>query len=106
MTGVVDPLRIVRSLFLALAAAAAIGGAHATDVATEYPQARRFFPEADRFGALEGNPPAAPVYRGDQLLGYVFRTDDVIRVPAYSGKPINTLVGFDLRGRITGLEIV
>jgi polyferredoxin len=106
MTGVVCPVRIVRALILVLAAASAIAGAHAADVATEYPQARRFFPEADRFGAFEGTPLAAPVYRGDRLLGYVFRTYDVIRIPAYSGQPINTLVGFDLGGRITGLQIV
>jgi polyferredoxin len=71
-----------------------------------YPQARSFFPEADRFGDLEGEPPAAPVYRSGQLLGYVFLSNDVLRIPAYSGKPINTLVGFDLSGRITGLAIV
>ena len=93
-------------IVLLLAALLALGGARAADVATDYPQARSFFPEADRFGALEGTPPAAPVYRGDRLLGYVFLTADVVRIPAYSGKPINTLVGFDLGGRITGLAIV
>ncbi|MEK7816463.1 MAG: hypothetical protein AAB294_06550 [Pseudomonadota bacterium] len=34
-----------------------------------------------------------------KLLGYVFQTYDVIRIPAYSGKPINTLVGLDTGGR-------
>lgn len=75
-------------------------------VADDHPQARAFFPEADRFGALEGKPPAAAVYRGEELLGYVFLTNDVLRIPAYSGKPINTLVGFDVTGRIRGLAIV
>ena len=84
----------------------AVGGVRAADVATTYPQARTFFPDADRFGDLEGAPRAAPAYRGERLLGYVFLTGDVVRIPAYSGKPINTLVGFDLAGRITGLAIV
>jgi NosR/NirI family transcriptional regulator, nitrous oxide reductase regulator len=79
---------------------------HAAGAADLYPQARGFFPQADRFGALEGKPLAAPVYRGEQLLGYVFLTKDVVQIPAYSGSPINTLVGFDLEGRITGLSIV
>ena len=93
-------------LFVLLVALFAVGSVRAADVATDYPQARTFFPDADRFGALEGTPPAAPVYRGERLLGYVFLTGDVVRIPAYSGKPINTLVGFDLAGRITGLAIV
>jgi polyferredoxin len=94
------------AIVVLLAALLAFGVARAADIAADYPQARSFFPEADRFGALEGAPPAAPVYRGDRLLGYVFLTADVVRIPAYSGKPINTLVGFDLAGRITGLAIV
>ena len=78
----------------------------AADVASLYPQVRQFFPEADRFGELAGEPPAAPVWRGERLLGYAFLSADVVRIPAYSGKPINTLVGFDLAGRITGVSIV
>jgi len=81
-------------------------GARAADVATLYPQARSFFPTATRFGALEGEPRAAPVHRGEKLLGYVLLTNDIVRIPAYSGKPINTLVGLDLSARITGVAIV
>ncbi len=80
--------------------------AHAAAIDKVYPPARGFFPAADRFGELEGDPPAAAVWRGQQLLGYVFQTFDVIRIPAYSGKPINTLVGLDTEGRIVGLRIV
>ena len=78
----------------------------AADFADRYPQVRGFFPQADRFGELEGEPPAAPVYRGNTLLGYAYLSTDVVRIPAYSGKPISILVGFDIRGRITGVEIV
>jgi hypothetical protein len=71
-----------------------------------YPPVRDFFPQADRFGDLEGKPPAAAIYQGQRLLGYAYLTNDVIRMPAYSGHPINTLVGFDMKGRIVGLRIV
>jgi polyferredoxin len=71
-----------------------------------YPPVRDFFPQADRFGDLEGKPPAAAIYQGQRLLGYAYLTNDVLRIPAYSGHPINTLVGFDLQGRIVGLRIV
>jgi polyferredoxin len=80
--------------------------AHGQSIVESYPQVKEFFPQADRFGALEGEPPAAAVYRGETLVGYAFLTDSVLRIPGYSGKPINTLVGFDLSGRITGLRIV
>lgn len=91
---------------VALACLLLAAGLQAADLADRYPQLRGFFPHADRFGELEGEPPAAPVYRGKTLLGYAYLSTDVLNIPAYSGKPINTLVGFDLDGRITGVEIV
>lgn len=68
--------------------------------------ARRFFPGADRVGTFDGDPPAAPVSRDETLLGYVVRTTDIAPIPAYSGKPITLLVGLDLHGKITGLQIL
>jgi polyferredoxin len=67
---------------------------------------RELFPDATRFGSLTGNPPAAAAYQGDKLLGYAYLTKDVLQIPAYSGKPINSLVGIDLKGGITGVRIV
>ncbi len=98
-------IRRFRSLALGLCLCGATV-AHAATADALFPQAREFFPAADRFGAFEGEPPAAAVWRGPQLLGYVFQTFDVIRIPAYSGRPINTLVGLDTAGRIVGLRIV
>lgn len=89
------------ALLLLFSAAAA-----AANTPQSYPQAKEFFPQATRFGPLEGEPKAAAAYAGEALLGYVFLTDDVVRIPAYSGKPINSLVGIDLAGRITGVAIV
>jgi NosR/NirI family nitrous oxide reductase transcriptional regulator len=60
------------------------------------------FPGADRFGPMEGTPPSAPAYKGDQIVGYVFRTEDI----GYSGKPIKLLVGMDLDGVIVGAKVV
>jgi polyferredoxin len=78
----------------------------AANFAERYPQVRGFFPQADRFGELEGDPPSAAIQRGTQLLGYAFLTADVVQIPAYSGRPINTLVAFDTAGRIVGIQIV
>ena len=67
--------------------------------------AQKYFPQADRVGEFEGEPLAAPAYEGDRLLGYVLRTTDIAPIPAYSGEPITLLVGIDLDGWITGLDI-
>ncbi len=65
-----------------------------------------FFPDAEHMGEIDGTPPAAPLFRGRELLGYVFLSDEVVRIPAYSGKPISVLVGFDVAGVIRGVRIV
>ncbi|MFQ5973277.1 MAG: 4Fe-4S binding protein [Alphaproteobacteria bacterium] len=65
-----------------------------------------FFPEADRIGPIEGTPPAAPVYKGDRLLGHVFLNSDAVSSIGYSGKPIHIVVGLDPNGAITGAELV
>lgn len=68
--------------------------------------AQAMFPTADRVGEFSGMPPAARVQQNNQTIGYVFFTDDVLPIPAYSGKPVNCLVGFDRHGRIQGVHIV
>jgi len=65
-----------------------------------------FFAEADRFGPAQGDPPIIPVYRGDQLQGYVYLNSDFANAVGYSGKPIQVLVGIDPKGILTGLKLV
>jgi len=60
------------------------------------------FPGADRFGPVEGSPPASAAYKGGTLAGYVFETSDI----GYSGKPIRLLVGLDTNGVITGAKVI
>lgn len=67
---------------------------------------QRFFPAAERVGTTIAEAQAAPVYGAGELIGYVFFADHIIRIPAYSGKPIHTLVGLDLQARIAGVSIV
>jgi NosR/NirI family transcriptional regulator, nitrous oxide reductase regulator len=65
-----------------------------------------FFQGADRFGRLQGDPPIAPVYRGDQLQGFVYLNSDFANSVGYSGKPIHILVGIDPNGIVKGLKLV
>ena len=75
-------------------------------VDSKYPQVRQSFPTASRFGDVTGDPPAAPVYRDDKVIGYVFESVMVAPVPAYSGLPINILVAIDTDGRIIQAEVL
>ncbi|HRP94710.1 MAG TPA: 4Fe-4S binding protein [Rhodocyclaceae bacterium] len=92
--------------FIVLALLWVAGPACSVEPASFETHVRSFFPQADEYGDFEGEPRAAPVYRDGTLIGYVFHTDDVVRIPAYSGRPINTLIGIDTQARITGLSIV
>ena len=65
-----------------------------------------FFPGSDHFGPPQGDPPIAPVYRGDQLQGFVFLNSDFANSVGYSGKPIHILAGIDPNGIITGVKLV
>lgn len=67
---------------------------------------KRVFPEATRIGAFAGKPVAAPAYRNDQVLGYVFHSRAVIASAGFSGKPLDVLIGIDLQAHITGAAIV
>ena len=54
-------------------------------------------PGADSFSLRKGQPSYVEAYRGAgtqrQLVGYVFLSTDIVDIPAYSGKPVVTLIG-------------
>jgi Regulator of nitric oxide reductase transcription len=97
---------LIARLFCLCVVVLGFGMAQAADLPAVYPQVRSIFPDAEAYGGFEGTPPSAAVYKGGKPIGYIFLTEDVLRIPAYSGKPINTMVGLDLEGRIAGLAIV
>ena len=67
-------------------------------------------PGADSFSHRKGRPSYVEAYRSEagrkELIGYVFLSTDIVDIPAYSGKPVVTLLGMDLRGIITGVRIL
>ncbi|XKE45386.1 NosR/NirI family protein [Halomonas organivorans] len=64
------------------------------------------FPGADRLAPAATESPVNEVYAGDELLGYAFETVDIAPIPAYSGKPVNLLVGIDPDGRLTMARVL
>ena len=67
-------------------------------------------PGADSFSERKGKPTYVEAYRSEggdkQLIGYVFLSTDIVDIPAYSGKPVITLIGMDTKGIITGTKIL
>jgi NosR/NirI family transcriptional regulator, nitrous oxide reductase regulator len=67
-------------------------------------------PAAKEFSKRKGMPSYVEGYSQDsgvkRTVGYVFLSTDIVDIPAYSGKPIVTLIGMDTRGIITGVRIL
>lgn len=66
----------------------------------------KFFPNADRYGELREDIAVLPAMAGDEVLGWVFLTTDLVSTTGYSGKPIDTLVGIDPDGILTSVQLV
>jgi NosR/NirI family nitrous oxide reductase transcriptional regulator len=116
-------LKLVRGILLAgaallaapLAAASAYEAAlpaelHASPDLCAYAPCRDVLPGADSFSPRKGRPAYVEGYRGAgaqrSLAGYVFLSSDTSDIPAYSGKPVVTLVGMDATGHITGVKVL
>ena len=69
------------------------------------------FPGAKSFSERMGQPPYVQAYGEPEagkkkLLGYVMLSTDITDTPAYSGKPVVTLIGMDLKGRFVGVKVL
>ncbi|WP_022940900.1 transcriptional regulator NosR [Psychromonas hadalis] len=53
------------------------------------------FPELTKISEKQGDPLLWTVYQNDLIVGYAFETNDLARIPAYSGEPVNMLVVID-----------
>ncbi|WP_237358664.1 NosR/NirI family protein [Rhizobium etli] len=69
-------------------------------------QPSELFAGADRFGAIQGEPPIAPVLRGNDIVGYAYLNSDFTASTGYSGKPIHIIVGIDPTGVVRGIKLV
>ncbi|CAM0556083.1 hypothetical protein EHLJMEHL_01174 [Vreelandella titanicae] len=75
--------------------------------AIELEQVKAGFPTAERLENAGSQWPVSRVIAGnDELLGYAFESVDITPIPAYSGKPVNMLVGINLEGRIVLADVL
>ena len=69
-------------------------------------QVRRVFPEAQTITPLNGKAPAYSVRSEQSHLGYALSSIELAPISAYSGKPIETLIGLGEDGLIKGVDIL
>ncbi len=66
------------------------------------------FPGAAHVGGVEGNPPAATLYRDrdPNPAGYIFATADVVESVGFASTPFTIIAAINLDGRLTGVALV
>lgn len=65
------------------------------------------FPGAVSFSPRMGQPPYVQAFDDQKkLLGYVMLSTDITDTPAYSGKPVVTLIGMDVQGKFVGVKVL
>ena len=64
------------------------------------------FPDASRIVPVDSPVPHTIVFGGRKLLGYVFYTDLIAPIPAYSGFPIKSLVALNPEGKLILVKII
>jgi NosR/NirI family nitrous oxide reductase transcriptional regulator len=61
---------------------------------------------SDKQVTQTGGPLVWRVYQGEDIIGYAFETNDIARIPAYSGEPVNMLVAIDTKGIYLGAKVL
>ena len=76
----------------------------------DYAPCKDVIPGATTFSERKGQPWYVEAYKDEAgqktLLGYVMLSTDITDIPAYSGKPVVTLIGMDTGGKFTGVKIL
>lgn len=76
----------------------------------DYAPCKEVMPGATSFSERKGQPPFVEAYAEQngqkKLIGYVMLSTDITDTPAYSGKPVVTLIGMDTAGKFAGVKIL
>jgi NosR/NirI family nitrous oxide reductase transcriptional regulator len=70
------------------------------------PLINEIFPQATKVSDKVGDPLIWTIYKQDEVIGYAFETNDLARIPAYSGEPVNMLVAIDVKGVYLGAKVL
>ena len=70
------------------------------------PLINEIFPQATKVSDKAGEPLIWTIYQQESIIGYAFETNDVAKIPAYSGEPVNMLVAIDSKGIYLGAKVL
>lgn len=70
------------------------------------PIIKEIFPQATNISEKTGTPLVWTIYQGENIIGYAFETNDLSRIPAYSGEPVNMLVAIDPKGAYIAAKVL
>jgi NosR/NirI family nitrous oxide reductase transcriptional regulator len=84
------------------------GGLNISPIKPALPEIQQAFPNASKISDKQGEFLVRTIYgaafnngSASEIIAYAFETNDIARVPAYSGEPVNTLVIINPAGVIT-----
>lgn len=70
-----------------------------------FEQAKFYFPDADRYQQAD-DINVVVAYQNKQAIGFSFTNEDILSIPAYSGKPINNLIAMNAKGDIISAQLL
>ncbi|WOH37002.1 4Fe-4S binding protein [Thalassotalea fonticola] len=70
------------------------------------PLIKQIFPSATQIGEKSGDVPIWSIKKNDEIIGYAFETNDINKIPAYSGEPVNMLVAINPEGMYLGAKVL
>ncbi len=70
------------------------------------PLIEEIFPTATTISDKQGDVPVRTISENDTVIGYAFETNDIAKIPAYSGEPVNMLVAIDTKGQYLAAKVL
>lgn len=70
------------------------------------PLIHEMFPQLTKIGEKQGEPLTWTIYKDEEIIGYAFETNDIAKIPAYSGEPVNMLVAITPKGVYIGAKVL
>ena len=70
------------------------------------PLIHQIFPDLTSISDKTGDPLVWTIYKDSEIIGYAFETNDIAKIPAYSGEPVNMLVAITPEGVYLGAKVL
>lgn len=70
------------------------------------PIIKEIFPTHSRISEKSADLHVRTIFQGNDILGYAFETNDIAKIPAYSGEPVNLLVAITPKGEYIGAYVL